>query len=88
MLGFPGFSSLSEDRRSRLNTIVASIVELELNASVIQKAVELRQQRKMRLGDAVIAATALVHKMPLVTRNVDDFKHIPDLTLINPFTDS
>lgn len=40
---------------------------------------------KMKLGDAIIAATALAYKIPLVTRNVDDFKHIVGLDLINPF---
>jgi predicted nucleic acid-binding protein len=37
------------------------------------------------LGDAIIAATALVHGLTLVTRNVDDFKHIAGLELENPF---
>ena len=85
VLGFPGFHNLSEDRRTRLREIVASIVELELNESVIQRAITLRQQKKMSLADAIIAATALAHGLPLVTRNVDDFKHIAGLKLINPF---
>jgi predicted nucleic acid-binding protein len=39
----------------------------------------------MRLADAIIAATALVHNLPLVTRNEDDFKHVPGLRIVNPF---
>jgi toxin FitB len=31
VLGFPGFGNLSEERRARLQEIVASLVELELN---------------------------------------------------------
>jgi predicted nucleic acid-binding protein len=61
------------------------MVELELNEAVIRRAIALRQQRKMSLADAVIAASALAHDLPLVTRNVDDFKHIAGLRLINPF---
>lgn len=46
----------------------------------------LRQTRKMRLGDSIIAATALVHGQTLVTRNVADFRWISGLGLMNPVT--
>jgi toxin FitB len=85
VLGYTGFGSLPEDRRVRLREIVTSLVELGLNEIVIQRAIALRQQKKMSLADAVIAATALAHDLPLVTRNIDDFKHIAGLKLINPF---
>jgi predicted nucleic acid-binding protein len=52
---------------------------------VIERAIRLRQQKKMKLGDAIIAATALEFGLPLVTRNVDDFKHVAELEIINPF---
>lgn len=35
--------------------------------------------------DAQIAAIATRHRVPLATRNVKDFQHIPDLVLINPW---
>ena len=39
----------------------------------------------MKLGDSIIAATALAIGGDLVTRNVDGFKHIAALRIINPF---
>ena len=36
--------------------------------------------------DKKIAATALIHDLTLVTRNVDDFRPIAALRLLNPFT--
>jgi predicted nucleic acid-binding protein len=39
----------------------------------------------MSLGDALVAGTALVHELTLVTRNIEDFRWIQGLTLVNPF---
>ena len=41
----------------------------------------------MGTADAIIAATALEFCLPLVTRNVDDFKHIAELEINNPFAE-
>ncbi|HMV81292.1 MAG TPA: hypothetical protein PL048_15610 [Leptospiraceae bacterium] len=35
-------------------------------------------------SNAIIASTALIHKIPLVTANEKDFSWIKDLTIINP----
>ena len=40
----------------------------------------------MGLGDALIAATAPVHGLTLVTRNVKDFRWIDGLDLLDPAT--
>jgi predicted nucleic acid-binding protein len=39
----------------------------------------------MGLGDALIAATALVHRRTLVTRNTADFAWVNGLQLLDPF---
>ena len=57
-----------------------------LDAAVIERAIALRQESKMGLADAIIAATALVHGLNLVTRNDGDFKHVAGLRVVNPFT--
>jgi toxin FitB len=88
LLGFPGFGALAQDRQDRLREIIATTVEMPLDSEIINRAITLRQQKKMSLGDAIIAATALEFDMPLVTRNTDDFKHIAGLRLVNPFTAS
>ncbi|MGF1637039.1 MAG: type II toxin-antitoxin system VapC family toxin [Cyclobacteriaceae bacterium] len=55
-----------------------------LDEPVIVVAIHLRKTYKIKLPDAIIAATALIHNFTLITRNVDDFKNIDDLKLINP----
>jgi toxin FitB len=85
VLGFPRFEQLETERQQRLTQLVSSLSEIALDDEVIQRAISLRRQRKMSLADSIIAATALRNQMPLVTRNVDDYKNIQGLTLINPF---
>lgn len=60
---------------------------LPLTDAVADKAIELKRKRKIKLPDAVIAATALVNDMTLVSRNDDDFQKISGLKYLNPFTD-
>ncbi len=39
----------------------------------------------MSLGDSLIAATAILNNLALVTNNTKDFQWIDSLTIINPF---
>ena len=55
-----------------------------LEEEYVRVAIELKQERKMSLGDSIIAATALKHKISLITANTQDFRHIEKLELINP----
>ncbi len=58
---------------------------LPLSDAVLEQAIKLRQAKKMTLGDALIAATALAHNRTLVTRNTKDFAWIAGLSLLDPF---
>ena len=81
-----GFHRLSDERRGDFETFFDETTILVIDDRVIQKAITLRQARKMSLGDALIVATALVHGLPLVTRNTKDFAWIDGLILIDPDT--
>lgn len=58
-----------------------------LTDAVVDKTVEIRRTVKIKLPDAVIAATAIVHDFTLISRNNDDFLKVPGLKYLNPFTD-
>jgi predicted nucleic acid-binding protein len=58
---------------------------LPINRQVMETTVQIRQQKKTGLGDAIIAATAIVHNLILVTRNIEDFKSIDVLNVFNPW---
>ena len=76
----------SEGMRSLENFIAATEV-LPLDESVVVQTIALRQQHRVKLPDAIIAATALAHRLPLLTRNVGDFRALPGLAVINPHED-
>lgn len=57
-----------------------------LNEAVVQQAIALRQNHKLKTPDAIIAATALTHHLTLISRNLSDFKTIPGLVVIDPHT--
>ena len=80
-----GWHRLSAVEESGLREFLSRVETLALDDAVVTRAITLRQERKMGLGDAIIAATVLVHGLALMTRNVDDFKHIPGLDLITRF---
>jgi len=57
----------------------------ELTDDIVNKTIQIRQKQKIKLPDAVIASTALMNGLVLVTRNTKDFKNIPDLNTVNPY---
>lgn len=80
-----GYAGISKEEDEAIRGFLATSLSYPLDDEIVEKAIALRQQKKMGLGDAVIAATALEYDLPLVTRNEDDFKHIAGLKIINPF---
>jgi len=80
-----GFTRLEEVEKTALDALFARLRLLPLSDAVAEQAIDLRQRHKIRLADAIIAATALVYGLPLVTRNVADYKRITALNIINPF---
>lgn len=58
----------------------------ELNREVAEKTIDLRKKHKIKLPDAIIAATSLAHEFTLVTGNTTDFQNIGRLKIINPNT--
>ena len=83
-----GFPSLSPTESSSLEELLISIPLINITAPVLDFAVKLRRRRRIKLADAFVAATAMAHGYDLVSRNVDDFKWISDLSVINPFPPS
>jgi predicted nucleic acid-binding protein len=80
-----GFHKLSAEDKHDFGELFSRTPILTISDEVVREAIRLRQLRKIGLGDAVIAATAIVHKLEFVTFNTTkDFKCIDNLNLLNP----
>ncbi len=78
------WKTVNENDWTVLNSFIADSIVFELEKDIKTKTVELRKSHKIKLPDAIIAATAIVRNLILLTRNVSDF-NMPDLSLINPW---
>src|SRR5258706_4370188 len=79
-----GYHKLKPREKTALETIFSELTILYPTPEIFQTAVELRQQRVLSLGDALIAATAIYHDLPLATHNTKDFNSIKPLKLLDP----
>ena len=73
------------DSRLKAAALLNQLVEIPLTQSIVDRTIELRSMVSIKLPDAIIAASALVENLPLMTRNTGDFTRIPGLVLIDPF---
>jgi predicted nucleic acid-binding protein len=80
-----GYHQLSEEERTYFEEFFSASRVLPVSNEVLDEAVRLRQIRRVTLGDSLIAATAMVYNLTLVTRNTDDYEWIENLRLMNPF---
>ena len=83
-----GYHRLIEAERIFLEVFFRETEILPLSDTIAQQAVRLRQQRRIGLGDSIIAATAMVHSLALVTHNTEDFRWITGLELLDPLTNN
>jgi predicted nucleic acid-binding protein len=64
--------------------LLLSFIETSNVLPLTDEIIELRRKHKIKIPDAIIAATALVHKFDLISNNVKDFSNIKGLNVIDP----
>jgi len=63
---------------------LSSIVYID--EAVADKTIEIRRMKRIKLPDAIIAATALVQNCILLSHNTTDFNKIEDLQVWDPYS--
>ncbi|USR92617.1 type II toxin-antitoxin system VapC family toxin [Phormidium yuhuli AB48] len=82
LLSFP---ELSNEEEAVITDLLMQFEQVPLLPQIEDRTIQLRRHHRLKLPDALIAATALHGSACVMTRNVDDFKRVLDLTLCNPF---
>jgi hypothetical protein len=81
LLGF----AQSEEDEAQGRKLLSYLLEIPLNSEIAEQTIQIRKAYKIKLPDAIIAATALINGFMVVSRNKKDFARISNLILINPF---
>lgn len=75
------FSSLTFEESGQIENILETLAIIPLDSRIARIAGLLRRQHNIKTADSIVAATALFTGTTLVTRNIRDFKKIPNLAL-------
>ena len=76
-----GWYKLNEDEKQKLRLLLDDCIIFELTAEIRKLAIEIRQQKKVKTPDAIIAATAKYLQLPVITSD-KGFKNISGIELI------
>ncbi len=75
----------AEELEAWLGKVLTSYNVLSMDAATFREWARLKhRQSDTLIEDAMIAATALMHKLTIVTRNVNDFAQL-GVKIVNPF---
>ena len=79
-----GFSGLSPADEGGLTQLLAQFEEAPVTSAVVDAAIQMRRTSRIKIPDALIAATAVVYAATLVTSNARDFSGIAALRVLDP----
>lgn len=77
-----GFNT-TDEHYSLLTSFINDSNIYDLSDEIVVQTIKLRKKSKIKLPDAIVAATALIYDYALITRNISDFKNIEGLNVIN-----
>jgi len=78
-----GFHRLTETDAEFFATVLRFMPQLPITDAVLDRTVKTRQQLRIKTPDAIVAATALVYGLALVTADAG-FARVAGMSIINP----
>jgi predicted nucleic acid-binding protein len=81
VLGFPNLTAKEEEAVRRL---LNEFEEVAVSNAVVERTIQIRKLVRIKIPDALIAASADTGQAVVVTRNTGDFQRVPGLTVLHP----
>ena len=75
------YPDLNDDEEAAITQLLTDMFVVPLDSRLARYAGYLRRLYRLKTPDSAIAATAMLTKTTLLTRNVDDFRQIDDLKI-------
>lgn len=79
-----GFNSLPNEE-IKMKIFLSSSTIISLTDDIVERTIHLRKTTKLKIADAIIAASALCFNFELITNNINDFKNLNGLKFLNPY---
>ena len=80
-----GYNFTDVAEKNAMEAFVNASTTLPINDEVVNQTIAIRKSKKIKLPDALIAATALVHNLTILTNNTNDFKNLNGIACIDPW---
>lgn len=75
------FQRITSSEEIQLKSLLNNCFHINLNNKIKEQTIQIKKQFQIKLPDAIIAATAMVNKVPLVTAD-KGFSKVKGLNLI------
>ena len=79
-----GFPNLSEQEEAAVRRLLNEFQEVAVSNAVIERTIQIRKLVRIKIPDALIAASADISQAVVVTRNTGDFQRVPGVTVVHP----
>ncbi len=72
-------------KEQQVKDFIADSTIFDITTDAITHCVHIRRSKKDKTPDAIIAATAIVNGLTIITRNTKDFDKIEGIEVLNPY---
>ena len=79
-----GFPNLNVNEEQAVRGLLSEFEEIAVSNAVVERTIQIRKLVRIKIPDALIAASADIVQAIVVTRNVGDFHRVPGLTVVHP----